>query len=97
MVPRYVGAPAATVLFAMLTTQLWPRLDDKLNRVSFEKRSFCSLGSRWSLTQKRSATTKGSRFRRASKPVTDRVGEHEEVWGRSRGRDVTGIDLIVVG
>ena len=37
-----------------------------LNPVYFEKRSFSSSGSRVSLTQRRSAMTKGSRFRRAS-------------------------------
>src|SRR3954449_537286 len=38
-----------------------------LYHVYFEKRSFSSSGSRMSLTQRRSAMTKGSRFRRTSK------------------------------
>src|SRR5690349_3145678 len=44
-----------------------------LNRVYFEKRSFSSSGSRQSLTQRRSAMARGSRFRRASKSPTRRV------------------------
>ena len=51
-----------------------------LNRVYFEKRSFSSSGSRWSLTQRRSAMTRGSRFRRASKPATRRVRSSALAW-----------------
>src|SRR3954465_1797053 len=47
--------------------------DSNLNRVYFEKRSFSSSGSRVSLTQRRSAMTKGSWFRRASKSAARRV------------------------
>src|ERR671938_934094 len=38
-----------------------------LNHVYFEKRSFSSSGSRWSLTQRRSATAERSRFSRPPK------------------------------
>ena len=51
-----------------------------LNHVYFEKRSFSSSGSRWSLTQRRSAMTKGSRFRRASKSATRRVRSSALAW-----------------
>ena len=51
-----------------------------LNHVYFEKRIFSSLGSRWSLTQRRSAMTKGSRFRRASKSATRRVRSSALAW-----------------
>src|SRR3954470_8386078 len=51
-----------------------------LNRVYFEKRSFSSSGSRVSLTQRRSAMTKGSRFRRASKSATRRVRSSALAW-----------------
>jgi hypothetical protein len=51
-----------------------------LNHVYFEKRSFSSSGSRRSLTQRRSAMTKGSRFRRASKSVTRRVRSSALAW-----------------
>ena len=51
-----------------------------LNHVYFEKRSFSSSGSRWSLTQRRSAMTKGSRFRRASKSATRRVRSATLAW-----------------
>ncbi len=50
-----------------------PRLFADLNCVYFENRSFSSSGSRRSLTQRRSATTKGSWFRRPSKAATRRV------------------------
>src|SRR3954464_6889526 len=51
-----------------------------LNRVYFESRSFSSSGSRWSLTQRRSAMTKGSRFRRTSKSATRRVRSSALAW-----------------
>src|SRR3712207_1894724 len=53
---------------------------DNLNPIYFEKRSFSSSGSRWSLTQRRSAMTKGSRFRRASKSATRRVRSSALAW-----------------
>src|SRR5690349_16150953 len=52
----------------------------ELNHVYFEKRSFSSSGSSWSLTQRRSAMTKGSRFRRASKSPTRRVRSSALAW-----------------
>jgi phasin len=52
----------------------------ELNHAYFEKRSFSSSGSRLSLTQRRSATTKGSRFRRASKSATRRVKSSALAW-----------------
>src|SRR4051812_6746032 len=54
--------------------------EEHLNRVYFEKRSFSSSGSRVSLTQRRSAMTKGSRFRRASKSATRRVRSSALAW-----------------
>src|SRR4051812_35795567 len=51
-----------------------------LNHVYFEKRSFSSSGSRRSLVQRRSATTKGSWFRRASKSATRRVRSSAQAW-----------------
>src|SRR4051812_41431030 len=51
-----------------------------LNHVYFEKRSFSSSGSRRSLTQRRSAMMKGSRFRRASKSATRRVRSSALAW-----------------
>ena len=51
-----------------------------LNPVYFEKRSFSSSGSSWSLTQRRSAMTKGSRFRRTSKSAARRVRSSALVW-----------------
>src|SRR5215218_6001789 len=51
----------------------------ELYPVYFEKRSFSSSGSRRSLTQRRSAMTKGSRFRRASKSATRRVRSSQVV------------------
>src|SRR3954470_18857300 len=51
-----------------------------VNRVYFEKRSFSSSGSRVSLTQRRSAMTKGSRFRCASKSATRRVRCSALAW-----------------
>src|SRR3954454_4004785 len=51
-----------------------------LNHVYFEKRSFSSSGSRMSLTQRRSAMTKGSRFRRTSKSATRRVRSSALAW-----------------
>ena len=51
-----------------------------LNPVYFEKRSFSSSGSSWSFTQRRSAMTKGSRFRRASKSPTRRVRSSALAW-----------------
>src|SRR4051794_31702977 len=53
---------------------------DRLNPVYFEKRSFSSSGSRRSLTQRRSAMMKGSRFRRASKSATRRVRSSALAW-----------------
>ena len=53
---------------------------DGLNHVYFEKRSFSCSGSRLSLTQRRSATTKGSWFRRASKSATRRVRSSALAW-----------------
>ena len=52
----------------------------KLNHVYFENRSFSSSGSRRSLVQRRSATTKGSWFRRASKSAARRVRSSALVW-----------------
>src|SRR5689334_21583501 len=52
----------------------------KLNHVYFEKRSFSSSGSRVSLTQRRSAMTKRSPFRRASKSATRRVRSSALAW-----------------
>src|SRR5436305_4195136 len=52
----------------------------ELYRVYFEERSFSSSGSRVSLTQRRSAMTKGSRFRRASKSATRRVRSSALAW-----------------
>src|SRR3954471_19765883 len=52
----------------------------KLNHVYFENRSFSSSGSRRSLVQRRSATTKGSWFRRASKSATRRVRSSAQAW-----------------
>src|SRR3954449_12365868 len=52
----------------------------ELNHVYFEKRSFSSSGSRWSLTQRRSAMTKGSRFRRTSKSAARRVRSSALAW-----------------
>ena len=46
----------------------------------FENRSFSSSGSRRSLVQRRSATTKGSWFRRASKSATRRVRSSAQAW-----------------
>src|SRR4051794_35442507 len=51
-----------------------------LYSIYFEKRSFSSSGSRWSLTQRRSAMTKGSRFRRPSKSATRRVRSSALAW-----------------
>ena len=51
-----------------------------LNHVYFENRSFSSSGSRRSLVQRRSATTKGSWFRRASKSATRRVRSSAQAW-----------------
>src|SRR5215211_6873700 len=51
-----------------------------LNHVYFEKRSFSSSGSRRSLTQRRSAMTKGSRFRRTSKSAPRRVRSSALAW-----------------
>src|SRR3954464_2203260 len=51
-----------------------------LNHVYFEKRIFFSSGLRWSLTQRRSAMTKGSRFRRASKVSTRRIRSSALAW-----------------
>src|SRR4051812_25142224 len=48
--------------------------------IYFEKRSFSSSGSRVSLTQRRSAMTKGSRFRRTSKSATRRVRSSALAW-----------------
>ena len=56
------------------------QLQQELNHVYFEKRSFSSSGSSWSLTQRRSAMTKGSRFRRASKSATRRVRSSALAW-----------------
>src|SRR4051812_27781254 len=56
------------------------KLEQALNRVYFEKRSFSSSGSRVSLTQRRSAMTKGSRFRRTSKSATRRVRSSALGW-----------------
>src|SRR4051794_15628350 len=53
---------------------------DNLNHVYFENRSFSSSGSRRSLVQRRSATTKGSWFRRASKSATRRVRSSAQAW-----------------
>src|SRR4051794_34621338 len=53
---------------------------NNINRVYFEKRSFSSSGLRWSLTQRRSAMTKGSRFKRASKSATRRVRSCVLAW-----------------
>ena len=55
-------------------------IEEHLNRVYFEKRSFSSSGSRVSLTQRRSAMTKGSRFRCASKSATRRVRSSALAW-----------------
>src|SRR3954451_11028787 len=52
----------------------------RLNHVYFENRSFSSSGSRRSLVQRRSATTKGSWFRRASKSATRRVRSSAQAW-----------------
>src|SRR3954470_18892701 len=52
----------------------------QLNHVYFENRSFSSSGSRRSLVQRRSATTKGSWFRRASKSATRRVRSSAQAW-----------------
>ena len=46
----------------------------------FEKRSFSSSGSSWSFTQRRSAMTTGSWFRRASKSPTRRVRSCALAW-----------------
>src|SRR3954470_2092075 len=56
------------------------RMVGDLNHVYFEKRSFSSSGSRRSLTQRRSAMMKGSRFRRASKSATRRVRSSALAW-----------------
>ncbi len=53
---------------------------EELNHVYFENRSFSSSGSRVSLTQRRSAMTKGSPFRRASKSPTRRVRSCALAW-----------------
>src|SRR4029079_15406815 len=53
---------------------------EALNRVYFEKRSFSSSGLRQSLTQRRSAMTKGSWFRRPSKSATRRVRSSALGW-----------------
>jgi phosphoglycolate phosphatase-like HAD superfamily hydrolase len=61
--------------------QLMPSsLPPDLNHVYFEKRSFSSSGSRVSLTQRRSAMTKGSRVRWASKSATRRVRSSALAW-----------------
>src|SRR3954470_23396304 len=52
----------------------------QLNRVYFEKRSFSSSGSRLSLTQRRSAMARGSRFRRTSKAATRRIRSSALAW-----------------
>src|SRR4051812_19413600 len=52
----------------------------ELNRVYFEKRSFSSSGSRVSLTQRQSAMTKGSRFRRPSKSAARWVRSSALAW-----------------
>src|SRR5689334_5641847 len=59
-----------------------PHGDDQiiLYPIYFEKRSFSSSGSRVSLTQRRSAMTKGSRFRRTSKSATRRVRSSALAW-----------------
>src|SRR3954452_23829229 len=57
-----------------------PHRDRNLNRVYFEKRSFSSSGSRVSLTQRRSAMTKGSRFRRPSKSAARWVRASALAW-----------------
>src|SRR3954465_9726749 len=56
------------------------QLQQELNHVYFENRSFSSSGSRMSLTQRRSAMTKGSRFRRTSKSATRRVRSSAQAW-----------------
>ena len=53
---------------------------EQLYPIYFEKRSFSSSGSRVSLTQRRSATTKGSRFTRTSKSATRRVRSSALAW-----------------
>src|SRR3954468_20222036 len=54
-----------------------------LNHVYFEKGSFSFSGSRRALTQRRSAVTKGSWFRRASKSPARRV--RSSAWASQSG------------
>ena len=67
---RYVAEVGAPKYFNFYETESPETLvaPAYLNRVYFEKRSFSSSGSRWSLTQRRSAMTNGSRFRRPRSP-----------------------------
>jgi hypothetical protein len=52
----------------------------RLNRVYFEKRSFSSSGSSWSLTQRRSATVQGALLSRASNAATRRARSSAVRW-----------------
>src|SRR3954453_20682482 len=70
---------ATLVLFVLAERRAREPFVD-LNHVYFENRSFSSSGSRRSLVQRRSATTKGSWFRRASKSATRRVRSSAQAW-----------------
>src|SRR4051794_21727781 len=91
----YVGfellrhAPERVRALALVNTSARPdtpeqrqaRLDaTHLNRVYFEKRRFSSSGSRLSLTQRRSAVTRGSRSRRTSRAATRRIRSSALAW-----------------
>src|SRR5215203_4351340 len=78
------GLTTASILYRMpdhrsiLQEFIWQEYD--LNPVYFEKRSFSSSGSSWSFTQRRSAMTKGSRFRRVSKSAARRIRSSALAW-----------------
>ena len=56
------------------------QLNTLLNRVYFENRSFSSSGSRWSLTQRRSAAAQGSALTSASKAATRGIRSSAVAW-----------------
>ena len=79
-VARFGGSWTFIVIFTSMLLA-WVILNTVvLYPIYFEKRSFSSSGSRWSLTQRRSAMTKGSRFRRTSKSPTRRVRSSALGW-----------------
>ena len=79
-IERRVTEQVAAVLSDLVLEAARARMVDELYHVYFEKRSFSSSGSRMSLTQRRSAMTKGSRFRRTSKSATRRVRSSALAW-----------------